>query len=114
MTIQLKTQNLETTITVRGDDLVATPNILELVHFARTQKQQMEAAKKVYEDACQIIKDYMQDAQTLISEDGVRLATWIQQGKRVELDKDALKLNFADIYDICCITKDGNRPFCLK
>lgn len=112
--IALKTQVLETTITVSGNDLVAAQNIIELVAFAHKQKQQMEATKKVYDDACKLIKDFMQSSETLISPDGARLATWKQADSRLQLDTDALKREFNDVYVACCNIVPGTRPFCLK
>jgi hypothetical protein len=102
---------LKATITVLTADLIATPNILEVVQWAKVHKQQMENAKKVYEEACKIIKVYMQSAETLISPDGARLATYKQNKSYMTLDKEAFKLNFADVYDVCLIEHKGNRPF---
>jgi len=105
---------LQVKMMVSSTDLIASDYIAETVEWAHRHKQQMETAKKLYEDACEIIKAYMQKKEILISADGVRLATYKQEGKRTLLDTDALKLNFADVYDICLITKDGNRPLRLK
>jgi hypothetical protein len=105
---------LETTIAVSSNDLIATDNIMEVITWAKRHKQQLESAKKLYDEAVEMLKAFMQSRDTLISPDGCKLATWKQQKDRMKLDEDALKLNFADIYAICCETKPGNRPFILE
>ena len=114
MNPELKPVQLTVTLNVSATDLVATPNILEVVTWAKTHKQQMDNAKKLYDEATKIIKDYMIDAETLISPDGARLATYIQAGNRLQLDTDALKREFNDVYVACCNEVSGNRTFLLK
>lgn len=111
MSTQLKPVILETTIAVSPNDLIATDNIMELVTWAKRHKQQLEASKKLYEEATTIIKAFMQSKETLISMDGCKLATWKQQKDRISLDTDLLKLNFAEEYELCLVSKKGNRPF---
>ena len=103
--------HVETTVAILTTDLIATPNILEVVKWAKVHKQQMDNAKKVYEEACKIIKEFMISAETLVSPDGARIATYKQQKDRILLDTDLLKLNFAEEYELCLISKKGNRPF---
>lgn len=114
MNTQLKPVILETTIAVSAADLIASQEILEVVEWAKRHKQQLETAKKLYEDACTLVKAYMQSKEVLISPDGCRLATYKQQKDRVSLDTDLLKLNFAEEYELCLVTKPGNRPFSLE
>ncbi len=94
--------------------VVAKSDIYEIVKWANVHKQQMDLSKKNYDEACAIIKDFMNSSELLVSEDGRQLATYKQQNTRFELDKDTLKVNFPMEYELCLIEKTGNRPFCLK
>ncbi len=105
---------LQTTINVLPSHLIATPNILEVVAWAKVHKQQMDLAKKVFEEAVSIIKQYMGENEILISPEGCQLATYKQQDSRIELDKEAVKIHFKDVYETCLIEKSGSRPFLLK
>lgn len=110
----LNVVQLPVTVSIKADNLLATNSIQDVYNWAKRHKQQMDAAKALYDEACDMLKLYMGNNETLLSDEGALLATYKQQAERRELDKDALKLNFADIYDICLVTKPGNRPFCLK
>lgn len=111
---ELKPVQLTVTLNVSPNDLMATPNILEVVTWAKLHKQQMDNAKKLYDEAVKIIKDYMLAAETLISPDGARLATYIQAPDKLQLDTAALKREFNDVYVACCNVMPGNRTFLLK
>lgn len=111
---QLQAIELQTTIPALETDLIATQNILEVVEWAKKHKQQMDNVKKVYDEACEIIKAYMQSAETLISEDGARLVTWNIAANKLQLDVGALRREFNDVYLACCNEVPGNRSFLLK
>lgn len=114
MNVELKPVQLQVTMHISPTDLIATPNILETINWAKVHKQQIDNAKKLYDEAVKVIKDYMVDSDTLISPDGARLATYKQGEVKMQLDVASLKREFNDVYVACCNDVPGNKVFLLK
>lgn len=97
-----------------ANQLIANPSIMAVYELAKETKLQMDMQKQAYEVLIGELKKYMGMQEVLISPNGAKIATWHQAQNRVELDKEALKANFADIYAVCCEEKPGNKTFLLK
>lgn len=105
---------LKAVIDVPTNVLIATDEVMQDWRWVKMHKQQLDLAKDTYDKAAAIMKAHMGEYEILASNDGALLATYKQQASYMALDKDAVKNNFADVYDVCLIEHSGNRPFCLK
>lgn len=105
---------LNTQVAVPATDSIADDPILAVYEAVVATKQIIEAQKALLEEGIEVLKKYMGDKEVLVSRDGRRLATWKQQGPRLELDREALKREFSDVWAACTTEVPGPRTFLLK
>ena len=105
---------LNSQVPVPSNGLIADEKIRsmwqDLKNAKLTLKAQQDAIKAI-EDK---FKQIMGNNEFLYSPTGEELITWKQAGPRIVLDEKALKMNFADVYAVCCEEKPGNRTFLVK
>lgn len=103
---KLNACKIKTEITIRECDLIATQTVEALYSEAKVLKQQIDAQKLAYDDLIEKIQDYMGDVSVLLGSNGARLATQIVVKGSETVDKAALKMHFADVYEV--VKKVGN------
>jgi len=97
-----------------GLEVRASDEILEKVCVLQDLKAR---EKTIFEDIKGLqlcIKDYMQDSEALIGEEGKCYATWKNSKGRASLDTNKLKSEYSDIYQECLKESGSYRVFTLK
>jgi len=94
---------------VRADDIVLT-KVQVLQDLKAREKTLAEEIKELQ----LYIKNYMQDGELLVGEEGRCYATWKNSKGRASLDTNKLKSEYSDIYQECLKESSGYRVFTLK
>lgn len=94
---------------VRADDIVLT-KVQVLQDLKAREKTLAEEIKELQLH----IKNYMQDGELLVGEEGECYVTWKNSKGRTSLDTNKLKGKYSDIYQECLKVSDGHRVFTLK
>lgn len=94
--------------------VIATKTVEDAVMRLAELKRQEKTLKKLIDAERAIIEPYMGDAVELLDPIGNELVTWRYDADRQDLDKEALKLNFADVYYACTTTVKGSRKLVVK
>lgn len=94
---------------VRADDTVLT-KVQVLQDLKAREKTLAEEIKELQ----LYIKDYMQDGELLVGEEGQCYVTWKNTAGRTSVDTNKLKEEYSDIYRECLKVGDGHRVFSLK
>lgn len=94
---------------VRADDIVLT-KVQVLQDLKAREKTLAEEIKELQ----LYIKNYMQDGELLVGEEGRCYATWKNSKGRASLDTNKLKSEYSDIYQECLKESGSYRVFTLK
>lgn len=96
---------LHTQVTVPSDVLMADAVLSNLIECAKQQQKMLKAQEMAYKILTDQIRHAMGDYETVISSHGEIAATykWVKGAEGV--DREALKINFADVYE--CVKKIG-------
>lgn len=94
---------------VRADDIVLT-KVQVLQDLKVREKTLAEEIKELQ----LYIKNYMQDGELLVGEEGQCYATWKNSAGRTSVDTKKLKAEYSDIYQECLKESGGYRVFTLK
>ena len=94
---------------VRADDIVLT-KVQVLQDLKAREKTLAEEIKELQ----LYIKNYMQDGELLVGEEGECYATWKNTTGRTSVDTTKLKAKYSDIYQECLKTNNSYRIFSLK
>lgn len=101
-------------VSVEADTIVATPGISKALDALRDLERQELALKRTKKQYQDMIKLFMNEHTQLLDIDGSLAATWKQDADKEVLDKNGLRLNFADVYAACVNIEPGSRRFLLK
>lgn len=94
---------------VRADDIVLT-KVQVLQDLKAREKTLAEEIKELQ----LYIKNYMQDSELLVGEEGQCYVTWKNSAGRTSVDTKKLKAEYSDIYQECLKESGGHRVFTLK
>ena len=94
---------------VRANDIVLT-KIQVLQDLKAREKTLAEEIKELQ----LYIKNYMQDGELLVGQEGQCYVTWKNTTGRKSVDTKKLKDEYSDIYQECLKTNNGYRVFSLK
>ena len=94
---------------VRADDA-----ILEKVCVLQDLKAREKNLAEEIKDLQLCIKDYMQDGEVLVGEEGKCYVTWKNAQGRQSVDTKKLKSEYSDIYQECVKESGSYRVFTLK
>jgi putative phage-type endonuclease len=94
---------------VRADDIVLT-KVQVLQDLKAREKTLAEEIKELQ----LYIKNYMQDGELLVGEEGKCYATWKNSAGRTSVNTKKLKEEYSDIYQECLKESSGHRVFTLK
>lgn len=94
---------------VRADDIVLT-KVQVLQDLKAREKTLAEEIKELQ----LYIKNYMQDSELLVGEEGQCYVTWKNSAGRTSVDTKKLKAEYSDIYQECLKESGGYRVFTLK
>lgn len=97
-----------------GLEVRANDTILEKVCVLQDLKAREKTISEEIKDLQLCIKDYMQDGEVLVGEEGTCYATWKNTQGRQSVDTKKLKVEYSDIYQECLKEKSGYRVFTLK
>lgn len=97
-----------------GLEVRASDEILEKVCVLQDLKAREKNLSEEIKGLQLCIKDYMQDGEVLVGEEGKCYATWKNSKGRTSLDQSKLKAEHADIYQECLKESSGHRVFTLK
>jgi hypothetical protein len=104
---------IKATPEIYTDSITSTEAITCAVMRLKELKRQEKTLKKLIKADEEQVKDFMGDNLVLVDKYGNELATYKWDADREDLDKKALKLNFADVYYTCVETVAGSRRFLL-
>lgn len=105
---------LQTQIAVPATDAIADDPMLAVYEAVVAMKQKIEAQKQLLDEGIEVLKKYMGDKEVLISRDGRKLATWNHIAGAVTVDTKALKMHFADVFEVVKKVGKETRRFELK
>lgn len=94
---------------VRADDIVLT-KVQVLQDLKAREKTLAEEIKELQ----LYIKNYMQDSELLVGEEGQCYVTWKNSAGRTSVNTKKLKEEYSDIYQECLKESSGHRVFTLK
>ena len=97
-----------------GLDVRANDTILEKVCVLQDLKAREKTISEEIKGLQLCIKDYMQENEVLVGEEGECYATWKNSKGRASLDTNKLKSEHSDIYKECLKISNGHRVFSLK
>jgi putative phage-type endonuclease len=97
-----------------GLEVRASDEILEKVCVLQDLKAREKTLAEEIKELQLYIKDYMQDGELLVGEEGHCYATWKNTVGRTSVDTKKLKDKYTDIYQECLKTNNGYRVFSLK
>ncbi len=105
---------IDAKIGVQADALIADAVLANLIECAKDQQRMLKAQ----ELALTILKDQIREIigkkETVLSHEGSILATyhWVKGSEGV--DRKALQLHFADVYEVCKTVGESKRRLELK
>lgn len=105
---------LQTQISVPATDAITDEPMLAVYEAVVAMKQKIEAQKQLLDEGIEVLKKYMGDSDTLISKDGRKLATWNWIKGAVSIDRKALEVHFADVFEVVKKVGKETRRFELK
>jgi predicted phage-related endonuclease len=94
--------------------LVAESQIESLVSRIKEIDATAHVLKKERESLAEQIKNYMDTADELYSQDGIVLATWKATKDSIDIDKKILKQEFPEIWELCSKFISGVKKFLIK
>jgi len=97
-----------------GLEVRANDTILEKVCVLQDLKAREKTISEEIKGLQLCIKDYMQENEVLVGEEGECYATWKNSKGRASLDTNKLKSEHSDIYKECLKISNGYRVFSLK
>lgn len=97
-----------------GLEVRANDAILEKVCVLQDLKAHEKTISEEIKDLQLCIKDYMQENEVLVGEEGHCYATWKNSKGRASLDTNKLKSEYSDIYQECLKESGSYRVFTLK
>ncbi len=106
--------HIKTQIAVQSDSLIADATFMNLLAAARQQEQMVKTQLKLLDILRAEIKQAMGEHVTVISPQGAEAATYNWRKGSETVDKEALKIHFADVYDVVKKTSEPTRVLILK
>lgn len=105
---------LDTTMAVQADALIADNVLANLIECAKDQQRMLKAQQMALDILKDQIKEAMGNHTTLIGANGSIMATynWVKGAEGI--DREALKLHFADVYEVCKKIGEPTRRLELK
>ncbi len=97
-----------------GLEVRANDTILEKVCVLQDLKAHEKTISEEIKGLQLCIKDYMQENEVLVGEEGECYATWKNSAGRTSVDTKKLKAKYSDIYQQCLKISNGHRVFSLK
>lgn len=97
-----------------GLEVRANDTILDKVNNLQDLKAREKTISEEIKDLQLCIKDYMQESEVLVGEEGHCYATWKNNKGRKSVDQNKLKEQYSDIYKECLKESSGYRIFSLK
>ncbi|MCP4264871.1 MAG: hypothetical protein GY777_04725 [Candidatus Brocadiaceae bacterium] len=97
-----------------GLEVRANDTILEKVCVLQDLKAREKTISEEIKGLQLCIKDYMQENEVLVGEEGECYATWKNSAGRTSVDTKKLKAKYSDIYQQCLKISNGHRVFSLK
>lgn len=97
-----------------GLEVRADATVLSKVEELQDLKAREKSLAEEITELQVYIKDYMQDGELLVDEEGKICATWKNRAGATRLDTKKLQDNYADIYQECLKLSDSYRVFSLK
>ena len=97
-----------------GLEVRANDTILEKVCVLQDLKAREKTISEEIKGLQLSIKDYMQEGEALVGEEGHCYATWKNSKGRASLDTNKLKSEYSDIYQQCLKGGGSYRVFSLK
>ena len=97
-----------------GLEVRANDAILEKVCVLQDLKAREKNLAEEIKDLQLCIKDYMQDGELLVGEEGKCYVTWKNTAGRISVDTKKLKAEYSDIYQKCVKESGSYRVFTLK
>lgn len=97
-----------------GLEVRANDTILDKVYVLQDLKAREKTLAEEIKELQLYIKNYMQDGELLVGEEGRCYATWKNSKGRTSLDTNKLKSEYSDIYRECLKESNSYRVFTLK
>lgn len=97
-----------------GLEVRANDTILEKVYVLQDLKAREKTISEEIKGLQLCIKDYMQENEVLVGEEGECYATWKNSAGRTSVDTKKLKAKYSDIYQQCLKISNRHRVFSLK
>lgn len=97
-----------------GLEVRANDTILEKVCVLQDLKAREKTISEEIKGLQLCIKDYMQENEVLVGEEGHCYATWKNSKGKTSVDQNKLKEQYFDIYKECLKESSGHRKFLLK
>lgn len=97
-----------------GLEVRANDTILEKVCVLQDLKAREKTLAEEIKELQLYIKNYMQDGELLVGEEGHCYATWKNTAGRTSVDTKKLKAEYSDIYQECLKINNSYRVFSLK
>lgn len=94
--------------------LVASSTTVKLINEIELLKKQEKALKKALEVKIAEAKAVMGAAETLITKDGIELATWAYSKDREKVDDKRLLAQYPEVYNQVVELVSGSRVFLIK
>jgi predicted phage-related endonuclease len=105
---------LHAEVTVPSNVLMADAVLANLIECAKQQQKMLKAQELAFKILTDQVREAMGSYETVIGLNGEIAATynWVKGAETV--DTKALKLNFADVYEVCKKIGDAKRRLELK
>lgn len=101
-------------IQLQENETIASDVVSETLNSLRELKKQAKVLDELIKQQEAIIKTYMKEATILRDANGTIAVTWEYTNPSIDVDKEALRIHFNDVYSVVCIEKPGTRRFVVK